>query len=247
MASTTKPNIVLVPGAWHKVAQYAPLRTRLQQAGYEVEGIDYPSSSPNPTNKNFDPDVKVVREAIARLADQGNDVMVVVHSASGIIAGEAAKGLSKADREKDGNVGGIVRMAYICAFAAPEGVALYDAIGGPAPWHIIEGSTVRSSQEKDIFYNLCPPEVAEENIAQLVLFAKGTFESKPTYSAWKHIPSTYLVCENDHAIPLAAQEAMISQEGAKFDVVRCSADHSPFLSMPDFTAEFVRRAAGEDL
>lgn len=247
MASNSMPTIVLVPGAWHKVAQYAPLTTRLEQAGYEVVVVDYPSTGPNPTNKNFDPDVKIIHESIAQLADQGKGILVVVHSAGGIVAGEAAKGLGKADRTKDGLAGGIVRMVYICAFAATEGVSLYDATGGPDPWHIIEGGTVRSSQEKDIFYNKCSPEVAEEQIAKLELFAKGTFESRPTYAAWKHIPCTYLVCENDHAIPLVAQEAMIAQEGANFDVVRCSADHSPFLCMPDFTAEVVRRAAGEEI
>ena len=247
MASKSMPAIVVVPSAWHKVAQYGPLTTRLDQAGYEVVGVDYPSTSLNPTNENFDPDVKIVHDSIAWLVNQGKDVLVVVHSAAGIIAGEAAKRLSKADRIKDGLSGGIVRMVYICAFAAAEGVSLYDATGGPGPWNIVECGTVRSSKEKEIFYNKCSPEIAEDQIPKLELFAKGTFESRPTYAAWKHIPSTYLVCENDQAIPLAAQEAMLAQEGANFDVVRCGADHSPFLSMPDFTADVVRRAAGEVL
>ena len=249
MADSSKPTIVLVPGAWHQVAQYSPLTTRLEEAGYKVYGVDYPSTSPNPTNTNFDPDVEVVHKSIERLADQGKNVVVVVHSAAGIIAGEAARGLSKADRERDGKAGGIVRMVYICAFAAPEGVALYDATGGPDEWHIIEGITVKTSREREIFYHLCPPEVADAQVARLagMRLAKGMFESKPTYAAWKHIPCTYLVCENDQAVPLAAQEAMIKQEGARFDVVRCKADHSPFLSMPDFTAEVVRKAAGENL
>ena len=67
------------------------------------------------------------------------------------------------------------------------------------------------------------------------------------YAAWKHIPSTYMVCEGDQAIKLAAQEGMIAQPGANFTVERCGSSHSPFVSMPDFTAEVVRRAAGEKI
>ena len=247
MSAKTKPTVVLVPGAWHKVAQYSPLTSRLEQAGYTVHGVDYPSTGPNPTNKNFDPDVAVLRHTIAELADHGEDIMVVVHSAAGIIAGEAAKGLSKADREKDGTAGGIVHMVYIAAFAASEGVALYDATGQADEWHVPDGLTVRAQKPKEIFYNCCPDDVAEENAKQLGLFAVGTFRSKPTYAAWKHIPCSYLICENDQAIPLVAQEAMSSQPDAKFEVFGCKADHSPFLSMPDFTARMVRRAAGEEL
>ena len=247
METTSKPTIVLVPGAWHKVLQYTPLISRLERAGYEVHGVDYSSTGPNPTNANFDPDVAVVSNTIAKLADRGDNVMVVVHSAAGIIAGEAAEGLSKAERKKNGREGGIVRMVYICAFAAAEGVALWDATGGPDPWIIVDGAILHPDRPKEIFYNLCTPEVAEENARQLSCLARGLCESKPTYAAWKHIPSTYLICENDKAIPPAAQEAMVSQPGAKFDVVRCEGDHSPFLSLPDFTAEVVRRAAGEEL
>lgn len=70
--------------------------------------------------------------------------------------------------------------------------------------------------------------------------------SKVTYPAYKHIPSTYLLCEKDNAIPLAAQEGMLAGTDVKFDVERCAAGHSPFLSMPEFVAEVVRRAAGEE-
>ncbi|KAK3718651.1 hypothetical protein LTR37_004868 [Vermiconidia calcicola] len=241
---SNKPTIILVPGAWHKASQYAPLTTRLQSAGYEVHGIDYPSTGPNPTNDNFDPDVAVIHSTIAALADEGKDVAVVVHSAAGILASEAAKALSKDDRNQ---AGGITHMVFLCAFAAAEGVSLYDATGGPEDWQIVSGPHVTPHDPKARFYNRCPPDVADDAVAQLGdnKFAMGTFRSKATYAAWKHIPCTYLICENDRAIPVKAQEAMVQQPGAGFEVVRCEADHSPFLCMPDFTAEVVRRAAGE--
>jgi hypothetical protein len=245
--STSKPVIVLVPGAWHKVAQYSPLTNRLRDAGYEVHPVDYPSTGPNPTHTTFEPDVKEISSVIESIADRGDDVMVVVHSAAGIIAGSAAKGHSKADREADGKNGGITHLVYIAAFAAPEGVSLYDATNGPGEWHMIDGHLVRPEDPKKRFYNTCPDDVADMHVKDLQPFALCAFESKATYAAWKHIPSTYLLCENDQAIPVAAQEYMTTQEGANFDVVRCKSDHSPFLGMPDFTANVVRRAAGEGI
>jgi hypothetical protein len=62
------------------------------------------------------------------------------------------------------------------------------------------------------------------------------------------IPSSYLICEKDNAIPFQAQEGMIAMAQAKnpkaFDIVeRCEASHSPFLSMPDTLAAFLVKSS----
>jgi hypothetical protein len=68
---------------------------------------------------------------------------------------------------------------------------------------------------------------------------------------WLKIPSSYLLCENDNAIPVQAQDGMIAYSkeksgGRAFDhVERCESGHSPFLSMPGTVAEFLERAAGK--
>lgn len=65
---------------------------------------------------------------------------------------------------------------------------------------------------------------------------------------WPKISSSYLVCENDNAIPVYAQDDMIAHskeksEGKAFDhVERRASGHSPFLSMPGMVAEFLERA-----
>ncbi|WP_437307271.1 alpha/beta fold hydrolase [Sorangium sp. So ce388] len=55
--------------------------------------------------------------------------------------------------------------------------------------------------------------------------------------AWQELPSTYVICERDNAIPVFAQEAM-SQRAR--EVRRLDAGHSPFLSRPDDVAALVR-------
>jgi pimeloyl-ACP methyl ester carboxylesterase len=62
------------------------------------------------------------------------------------------------------------------------------------------------------------------------------------------IPSTYIVCTNDMAIPLAGQEGMIAKAKelapTSFDVIeRSDAGHSPFVSQPEWLTEKLIKAA----
>jgi len=64
------------------------------------------------------------------------------------------------------------------------------------------------------------------------------------------IPSAYLVCEDDRAIPVQGQDAMIAkvkEEGGIIETERLFVAHSPYLATPDFVARFLRRAAGESV
>ena len=247
----SKPTIVIAPGAWHHSYHYEPLTTRLQKAGYDVKALDLPSAGINggePSNLgDHTPDVQLISNTIETAADAGKDVVVVMHSAGGVTGSEGAKNLSKSDRQAAGKPAGVVRMLYMCAFAMPEGEGVYHAKHPPAPWINLGDKSSYPSDPVDHFYHDIDPKVAEEAVKKTGRHSIAAKWSEPTYAAWKHIPSTYLVCEEDRAIPLAVQEAWISQPGANFTVERCTSAHSPFLSMPDYTAEVVRRAAGETI
>ena len=76
----------------------------------------------------------------------------------------------------------------------------------------------------------------------------ATFREKTRSAAWRSIPSAYLVCEDDRAIPVERQDAMIAEVkrlGGEIDVERDFVSHSPHLVKPDLVAGFMRRAAGE--
>lgn len=246
----SKPTIVLVPGAWHNPNHYTPLTNRLEKAGYEVHALHLPSTGLNggyPENLgDHTPDVALISSTIQRAADAGQDVVVAMHSAGGVTGSEATKNLSKADRATSGLPGGVTHLVFIAAFAKPEGVAIYEP-NGPSAWIDIGPTTTFPKDPVDHFYHDCDPAVVEECVKGIGRHSLAAMWTKPTYAAWKHIPSTYLVCEADRAIPVAVQEMWIQQKGARFTVERCGAAHSPFLSMPDLTAEVVRRAAGEKI
>lgn len=68
-----------------------------------------------------------------------------------------------------------------------------------------------------------------------------------TYAAYKHIPTTYLVCTEDDTVSLEQQRKLIKEAGVPIDTFVCNAGHSPFLSQPDFVAQVIRHAAGESI
>jgi homoserine acetyltransferase len=96
------------------------------------------------------------------------------------------------------------------------------------------------------FYNDLAPEVAKHFSAQLTVHPTSAQWTDVSHEAFKEIPVTYLLCENDQALPLEVQKMIcgrIEAMGVKVDYESCSAGHSPFLSMPDQLAEIVEKVS----
>lgn len=124
----SKPTIIFVPGAWHSPEVFSTVRTSLETHGYRTLGITLPSVGAEPPLKTWDPDVDAIRAAIQKAVDEegGRDVVLAVHSYGGLPASEACKGFAKADREKSGSKGGVVRLVYICAALVNVGTRMVD-------------------------------------------------------------------------------------------------------------------------
>ncbi|WP_433932752.1 alpha/beta hydrolase [Sorangium cellulosum] len=171
-------------------------------------------------------DAAVVRAALAEVPDKA---VVVAHSYGGLPVTEVAA-----------RTGKVAHIVYLCAFMLGPGESLLSAIGGqPPPWSIIsaDGRTVTPADPRSVFYNDCTEEVAAAAEANLVPQAMAAFTQPLSAAAWQELPSTYVICERDNAIPVFAQEAM-SQRARK--VLRLDASHSPFLSQPDEVVAIVR-------
>jgi len=69
------------------------------------------------------------------------------------------------------------------------------------------------------------------------------------YAAWKHIPTTYLLCSEDQTIVYERQLQVVedARKSTAITAFTCDAGHSPFLSQPGLTAKVIRHAAGEDV
>jgi pimeloyl-ACP methyl ester carboxylesterase len=131
----SKPQIVLLPGAWHLPVCYSLIIPKLEAAGYTVHTTQLPSITNNDPPTDLSADIATVRTIVDKAIGSGNEVIVVPHSWAGIVAGSALVGYSIKDREANGGKGGVLRCAYMCAFMLPEGVSLMDTVQGqPRTW-----------------------------------------------------------------------------------------------------------------
>lgn len=118
----TKPTIVLVPGAWHTTEIYSKVASNLDANGYSSISQPLPSAGAVPANTSFDEDVKAIRDCLTKLIDgEEKEVILVVHSYTGMPGAEAPKDLGIKERQAKGLKGGVVRLVFIMAFAMPEG------------------------------------------------------------------------------------------------------------------------------
>jgi pimeloyl-ACP methyl ester carboxylesterase len=123
---STKPTIILIPGAWHTTEGFGPLESFLEKAGYPTKAIDLPSAGAHPGHPDFDQDVAEIRKAVLDLIDEGKEVVVVMHSFGSVIGSEALRDLGKGDREAAGKLGGVVRCVFIGILLPELGKAMYE-------------------------------------------------------------------------------------------------------------------------
>ncbi|KFY38785.1 hypothetical protein V494_04204 [Pseudogymnoascus sp. VKM F-4513 (FW-928)] len=254
----SKPTYVLLPGAWHSPEIYKDVVNSLAKHDYPAISLPLPSFDATPPHYDFSEDVAAIRSCLAELVSQDKDVILVVHSYSGLPGGEATKDLGKKEREAQGLKGGIIRYVVVDGFVVPPGFQ-------PAPrgdhstfpeWMRYDAETdtftVTPADATHIFYHDLPPARAASLVTSLRPHSAGVFFSTTTHAAWTHIPSTYLISMEDRThFTAAASEFMIQGaqqvEPSAFDVVeRCEgAGHCVMVSFPEWTAEALRRAAGE--
>ncbi|RAL10878.1 alpha/beta hydrolase [Aspergillus homomorphus CBS 101889] len=264
-----RPAVVIVPGSWHRPQHYQRLIDEFAKANYQAVGVTMPSVDSSPPSTSWIPDAEAVRKVILSYLDAGRDVITIAHSFSGIPMSEAVKGLGKSAREKQGLQSGVLHLMYMCAMALPEG---QNHIGQVKPQTPEEEELERQRQEylaehggmrfteggdgamildgnaiREVFYNRCDPADVDEAVGLLGSYPVGPLSVPVTYTAYCEIPSTYIVCENDRALPSLVQERMIAQSEGALKVERCQEGHSPFLSDPRFIVDCVRRAAGENV
>jgi pimeloyl-ACP methyl ester carboxylesterase len=226
----TLPSVLVVPGAWHKPDHFRLLVHELSDI--DVHTVCLTSSGDDPaTLRDMHSDAEVISQAAA---DIDGPVVVVAHSYGGVPT-------TQAFRER----GNIARIIYVASFQLPAGEALVSANGGALmPWSRRRqgkgiGDYVEVIAPLTTFYNDVDAVIARRAVEQLGFQSYASMSQPLTATAWQTIPSTYVICEADNAIPVAAQEAMA---GRADEVFRLPTSHSPFLSRPAALAGLIRRS-----
>lgn len=108
--------------------------------------------------------------------------------------------------------------------------------------------TVTASAPYDLFFHDAPD--GHEWAKTLRPHAWVTKNAPATGEAYFKIPSAYLLCEEDRAIPLAVQQLLVNRaqrRGAEIETEMIKTAHSPWLARPDEVAVYVRKQAGEQI
>jgi Alpha/beta hydrolase family len=212
-------HIVLVHGAWHNSEGFAPLRSELESVGITSSTVSLASAAPAdaPIGDLYG-DAELVRNHVDAL---GQDCFVLAHSYGGLPVTQGLTGTQ--------SVKGLV---FLTAFVLDQNETLFQACGAQdPPWWVRSADNERltTSTPEQVFYNTCSNDVASEAVSNLRTQSVLSFNQPITQVAWKEIPSTYILCEHDNAIPFVAQEAMSARTN---QTLTMSTDHSPFLSAP---------------
>ena len=135
----SKPTIVFIPGAWHSPDSFQLARDALQARGWETEAVAFPTVGAEPPTKGVPDDAAAVRKVLETLAEQGKQIVLVVHSYGGVVGAQAVRGLGYKQRQKEGKTGGIITYLYLSAFVVPTGQSLLKMLGGNwLPWMRVE-------------------------------------------------------------------------------------------------------------
>ncbi|EER25461.1 hypothetical protein D8B26_000246 [Coccidioides posadasii str. Silveira] len=246
MIRTKNPVIVMVPGAWHTPAAFDLLNPIFQKHNYDTWPIQLPSVGISPGLPDMSADVAAVRSHVKKILDKDNrDVVIVMHSYSAVPATEAMKGLGKNERTESGRQTGVVALLYIACLLPTEGRSSSDPGDVPQIKPVLrlknhEDGTSTVKNPIEAFYHDVEPSLAESSSKQLKAHSDGAFLTPLTHEAYRTIPSAYLLCKHDRAVPLAVQQYLADAAGIEIQETLDSG-HSPFLSQPHRVIDFVLR------
>lgn len=210
---------VLVHGAWHGGWAWEPITQRLTAHGRNVIAVDLPSVRPElPSTATFADDVACVTDAIEQA---GENVILVGHSYGGMVITEAASGRSDVDH-----------LCFVTALVLDIGQSLAGEDDSRIPEWVDLTEDRLASKPRDPafqFYGDLPAATQAELAGQLGWQSTAALRGPISKTAWRELPSSYVLCDQDEAISFNAQTSMSRRTQQQFTLASA---HSPFLSQP---------------
>jgi pimeloyl-ACP methyl ester carboxylesterase len=135
----TKPTVLIIHGAWHHPAYFASVIDLLKAQGYDAVCPHLPTCNHDETpTKTLADDIALIRDTASTLADDGKEIIVLMHSYGGVVGTDALYGLSTSERVRQGFKGVLKRLVYMRAFIPHKGQSLSGIFGGGLPPYIVD-------------------------------------------------------------------------------------------------------------
>ncbi|KAJ9640209.1 hypothetical protein H2204_003434 [Knufia peltigerae] len=252
--STSNIAFVLVPGSFSPASYYDKLVPLLEARGHRAHPTELKSANDGEgAVVSMYEDADAIRETIEKLADQGKSVVLAMNSYGGLPGTQAARGLSKAERQAAGKPGALVGLVYLSSFMLGEGDYINRVMAGRMPDNTQTSTDYLAMNPRTdaeyIFAHVGPDEKAEY-ASRLRKHSSRTFQDPLTYAGYLKVPATYLVCTDDPVIPPELQRELVDQARGKGAVVvtkEVHSDHVPMISHPEEVAEVLLEAAERGL
>ena len=212
-------SILLVHGAWHGAWCWNLVEKELKNKGVDVRSLDLPFTGVND-------DIASVSNA---LKDIDNQVILLGHSYGGIVISSAAEAKENVDQ-----------LIYLSAILLEPGESMQldgSKIQIDVDANLI--SEVKKSSAIPAFYGDVDPKLAKTSIELLRPFPIVS-GSQGIGEAWREKHSTYIVCQEDKAIPPELQYVMAKKADR---IIEWQCGHSPFLSKPKLAIELLLNLA----
>lgn len=235
--SSSPATVVLVHGAWHGAWSWAPLQAELDTRGIPSLAIDLPGhgASTLPAT-DLVGDADHLRTVLDRI---DGAVVLVGHSYGGAVV-SAVPGPHDQLRA----------IVFVAAFALRPG----ESVNAIVQAHPGDGSELRHAivMRDDgtsvlepapaipALYGSCPEPATRAALARLGPQRMDTFVQPIDTSTLGVVPSVYVRCTLDRAVPVAQQDAMAVHCDEVVDIMT---DHSPFISAIDELADVLGRLA----
>jgi pimeloyl-ACP methyl ester carboxylesterase len=224
----SRPNIVLVHGAWADGSSWSGVIERLQADGFHVRAPQFPLSS-------LADDVARLRQV---LAFEDGPTLVVGHSYGGQIM--TALGADAPN---------VVGLVYVAAFGLDEGESLGALLSqgpvAPALAHLFTDTRGFGWLSEDDFVHHFAGDIGATKARVLYAvqqpLATSAFGDVMGTPAWKSSPTWYLVAQNDEALPPDAERQFAARMGAV--TVEIPSNHVPMVSHPNEVADLIEKAA----
>ncbi|KAH8912104.1 hypothetical protein BR93DRAFT_933173 [Coniochaeta sp. PMI_546] len=216
--------IVIVPGSFATPPPYNVLVKGLEEKGYKARVLGLLSVNdgtrfPAATMQDDAAEIRSTVQSILDDSENPRNVILALHSYSGIPGTEAVKGLSKAHRSAEGKDTAVVGLLYMAAFLPQVGQCIRDLMSqdGPEEFkHLAPGTyypVTPAEYASFVFNDVQDPAEALRLHATFSRHSADSYDGKLSYAAWKDIPSVQIVPSIDMVVPVPIQEAMF--EAAK--------------------------------
>ena len=228
---STKPNIVLVHGAWADGSAWSKVIPLLKEAGFNAVAAQLKLTS-------LADDAETVRRA-AETFD--GPVLLVGHSYGGAVITESVHLCPK-----------VTGLVYIAGFALDKGESL-SILSSGAPVAPPGAAAIRPDKygflwiDRDMFAENFCGDVDQREASVMAATQKPLsmvcFADQVTDAGWKKVPSWYQVSLNDRMIPPQAEQFMAERINAR--TISLLSSHASLVSHPKDVADFILDAATE--